>query len=94
MYREKTNKYILELFTKNNENPNKESLDVHLDCRPKPEEIESSDAERTLDYSTEKQSSEKQSINSSNNNKTLKTVLSDYDQIYDESKQNLNKLSN
>jgi len=33
IYREKTNAYILNLFTKNNENPNKESLDVHLDCR-------------------------------------------------------------
>jgi hypothetical protein len=33
MYREKTNNFILKLFTENNENPNKESLDVHLDCR-------------------------------------------------------------
>jgi len=35
MYREKTNNYIFKLFTENKENPNKDSLDVHLDCLPK-----------------------------------------------------------
>jgi hypothetical protein len=40
MYREKTNNLILKLFTQNNENPNKESLDVHLDCRPNKENID------------------------------------------------------
>jgi hypothetical protein len=40
MYREKTNNLILKLFSNNNDNPNKESLDVHLDCRPNKENID------------------------------------------------------
>jgi hypothetical protein len=69
MYREKTNKYILELFTKNNENPNKESLDVHLDCK-NINNIDNTDNTDNTDIQTTEQSTDK---------KTLSDVLSDYD---------------
>jgi len=78
-YREKTNKHILKLFTNNDENPNKDSLNEHLDCKPKADPNQ-------LDLASNIQNKTNES---SNQSKNINNILDEYDQIENGTQKNL-----